>query len=63
MACYDPDTDEYQSVCRVMSGFSDAFCIEVLCLHSENPSSAPYSSKMRVGCDIDDENPSLDSTC
>ncbi|KAJ0892614.1 putative DNA ligase (ATP) [Helianthus annuus] len=21
MACYDPDTDEYQSVCRVMSGF------------------------------------------
>ncbi|MFS7900057.1 putative DNA ligase (ATP) [Helianthus anomalus] len=28
MACYDPDTEEYQSVCRVMSGFSDAFCIE-----------------------------------
>ncbi|KAK9066931.1 hypothetical protein SSX86_014255 [Deinandra increscens subsp. villosa] len=29
MACYDPDTDEYQSVCRVMSGFSDAFYIEM----------------------------------
>ncbi|MFS8009373.1 putative DNA ligase (ATP) [Helianthus anomalus] len=31
MACYDPYTDEYQSVCRVMSCFSDAFCIEVRC--------------------------------
>lgn len=29
MACYDPDTEEYQSVCRVMSGFSDAFYREV----------------------------------
>lgn len=29
MACYDPDTEEYQSVCRVMSGFSDAFYKEV----------------------------------
>ncbi|KAD4888374.1 hypothetical protein E3N88_20447 [Mikania micrantha] len=29
MACYDPDSDEYQSVCRVMSGFSDAFYIEM----------------------------------
>ncbi|KAK1433220.1 hypothetical protein QVD17_10129 [Tagetes erecta] len=29
MACYDPDTEEYQSVCRVMSGFSDAFYIEM----------------------------------
>ncbi|XP_052195716.1 DNA ligase 6 isoform X2 [Diospyros lotus] len=27
MACYDPDTQEYQSVCRVMSGFSDSFYI------------------------------------
>jgi len=25
LACYDPDSEEYQSVCRVMSGFSDAF--------------------------------------
>ncbi|CAI9758419.1 unnamed protein product [Fraxinus pennsylvanica] len=25
MACYNPDTEEFQSVCRVMSGFSDAF--------------------------------------
>nr|XP_043615439.1 DNA ligase 6 isoform X2 [Erigeron canadensis] len=29
MACYDPDTEEYQSVCRVMSGFSDSFYIEM----------------------------------
>lgn len=29
MACYDPDTEEYQSVCRVMSGFSDAFYKEL----------------------------------
>ncbi|KAL7101678.1 hypothetical protein ACP275_08G069700 [Erythranthe tilingii] len=29
MACYNPDTEEYQSVCRVMSGFSDAFYIEM----------------------------------
>ncbi|KAJ3670648.1 hypothetical protein LUZ60_008074 [Juncus effusus] len=25
MACYNPDSEEYQSVCRVMSGFSDSF--------------------------------------
>lgn len=29
MACYEPDTQEFQSVCRVMSGFSDSFYIEV----------------------------------
>uniref|UniRef100_A0A9I9CY62 DNA ligase n=1 Tax=Cucumis melo TaxID=3656 RepID=A0A9I9CY62_CUCME len=29
MACYNPGTGEFQSVCRVMSGFSDAFYIEV----------------------------------
>jgi len=29
LACYDPDREEYQSVCRVMSGFSDAFYKEV----------------------------------
>ncbi|KAG5247360.1 DNA ligase [Salix suchowensis] len=30
MACYNPETEEFQSVCRVMSGFSDAFYIEDL---------------------------------
>ncbi|PSC70071.1 DNA ligase [Micractinium conductrix] len=25
LACYDPESEELQSVCRVMSGFSDAF--------------------------------------
>ncbi|XP_051127028.1 DNA ligase 6 isoform X2 [Andrographis paniculata] len=29
MACYNPDTEEFQSVCRVMSGFSDAFYTEM----------------------------------
>ncbi|XAR51498.1 DNA ligase (ATP) [Bertholletia excelsa] len=29
MACYEPDTQEFQSVCRVMSGFSDSFYIEM----------------------------------
>lgn len=29
MACYNPDTEEFQSVCRVMSGFSDAFYAEM----------------------------------
>ncbi|CAN4079927.1 unnamed protein product [Withania somnifera] len=29
MACYNPDTEEFQSVCRVMSGFSDALYVEM----------------------------------
>ncbi|KAK3426330.1 hypothetical protein EUGRSUZ_F02800 [Eucalyptus grandis] len=29
MSCYNPDTEEFQSVCRVMSGFSDSFYIEM----------------------------------
>ncbi|KAL3527003.1 hypothetical protein ACH5RR_011659 [Cinchona calisaya] len=29
MACYNPDTEEFQSVCRVMSGFSDSFYKEM----------------------------------
>ncbi|WOK98011.1 DNA ligase 6 isoform X1 [Canna indica] len=29
MACYNPDAEEFQSVCRVMSGFSDSFYIEM----------------------------------
>lgn len=29
MACYNPDTEEFQSVCRVMSGFSDNFYKEM----------------------------------
>lgn len=38
MACYNPDTEEFQSVCRVMSGFSDSFYtevnVDVACAHS-----------------------------
>lgn len=29
LAAYDPDTETFQSVCRCMSGFSDAFYAEV----------------------------------
>ncbi|XP_042387905.1 DNA ligase 6-like isoform X3 [Zingiber officinale] len=29
MACYNPDTEEFQSVCRVMSGFLDSFYLEM----------------------------------
>jgi hypothetical protein len=29
LACYDPEREEYQSVCRVMSGFTDVFYKEV----------------------------------
>lgn len=29
MSCYNPDTEEFQSVCRVMSGFSDSFYVEM----------------------------------
>uniref|UniRef100_A0A1J3IAR9 DNA ligase n=1 Tax=Noccaea caerulescens TaxID=107243 RepID=A0A1J3IAR9_NOCCA len=36
MACFNPETEEFQSVCRVMSGFSDAFYIEMKELYSED---------------------------
>ncbi|XP_020591527.1 DNA ligase 6 [Phalaenopsis equestris] len=29
MACYNPDSEEFQSVCRVMSGFSDSFYVNM----------------------------------
>ncbi|KAK1281112.1 DNA ligase 1 [Acorus gramineus] len=29
MACYNPETEEFQSVCRVMSGFCDSFYTEM----------------------------------
>ncbi|XP_062107460.1 DNA ligase 6-like isoform X2 [Humulus lupulus] len=35
MACYNPDTGEFQSVCRVMSGFSDSFYTEMKSFFSE----------------------------
>ncbi|XXG80494.1 hypothetical protein AAC387_Pa09g1344 [Persea americana] len=30
LACFNPDTEEFRSVCRVMSGFSDSFYAEIL---------------------------------
>ena len=35
LAAYDPDTEELQSVCRCMSGFTDAFYAEVTALSSQ----------------------------
>ncbi len=32
LAAYDPETETYASVCRCMSGFTDAFYAEVCCL-------------------------------
>eukprot|EP00899_Mesostigma_viride_P009391 jgi/Mesvir1/18453/Mv14307-RA.1 len=34
-AVYDPDTEEFQSLCRVMSGFSDAFYKEATAFYKE----------------------------
>lgn len=34
MACYNPDTEEFESACRVMSGFSDSFYVEMKDLFS-----------------------------
>ncbi|XP_057994627.1 DNA ligase 6 isoform X2 [Hevea brasiliensis] len=36
MACYNPETEDFQSVCRVMSGFSDAFYTKVKEFFSED---------------------------
>jgi ATP-dependent DNA ligase len=38
MACYNPETEEFQSVCRVMSGFTDEFYKEVWDNHHSNVS-------------------------
>eukprot|EP00897_Mesotaenium_endlicherianum_P010191 jgi/Mesen1/91/ME1114617C07634 len=35
VACYDSEREEYQSVCRVMSGFTDTFYKEVTKLYRE----------------------------
>eukprot|EP01018_Ginkgo_biloba_P027056 Gb_13001 [translate_table: standard] len=39
LACYNPDCEEYQSVCRVMSGFTDAF-------YKEMSASASFSEEV-----------------
>ncbi|CAN6933722.1 unnamed protein product, partial [Brassica oleracea] len=49
MACYNPETEEFQSVCRVMSGFSDAFYIEMKELYSEDKILAKKPSHYRTG--------------
>ncbi|XP_074284712.1 DNA ligase 6 isoform X2 [Silene latifolia] len=36
VACYNPDTEEFESVCRVMSGFSDSFYTEMKDFFSED---------------------------
>ncbi|KMT18610.1 hypothetical protein BVRB_2g027400 [Beta vulgaris subsp. vulgaris] len=36
MACYNPDTEEFESLCRVMTGFSDSFYKEMKEFFSED---------------------------
>ncbi|XP_013588651.1 PREDICTED: DNA ligase 1 isoform X2 [Brassica oleracea var. oleracea] len=49
MACYNPETEEFQSVCRVMSGFSDAFYIEMKEFYSEDKILAKKPPYYRTG--------------
>ncbi|KAJ7530648.1 hypothetical protein O6H91_14G012600 [Diphasiastrum complanatum] len=44
LACYDPEREEYQSVCRVMSGFTDSFYKETKEYFSKRllPQKLPY---------------------
>lgn len=45
LACFDPDTGEFQSVCRVMSGFTDAFYSATTAKYKEGlliPAPKPY---------------------
>lgn len=46
MACFNPETEEFQSVCRVMSGFSDAFYIEVIKISTTLLHFSVYASLM-----------------
>jgi DNA ligase-1 len=43
LACYDPDTEELQSVCRCMSGFTDAFYQEMTAFYSQRLLDGPKS--------------------
>ncbi|WZZ06289.1 hypothetical protein YC2023_092210 [Brassica napus] len=49
MACYNPETEEFQSVCRVMSGFSDAFYIEMKEFYPEDKILAKKPPYYRTG--------------
>ncbi|KAF8113632.1 hypothetical protein N665_0047s0038 [Sinapis alba] len=49
MACYNPETEEFQSVCRVMSGFSDVFYIEMKEFYSEDKILAKKPPYYRTG--------------
>ncbi|KAG7586032.1 DNA ligase ATP-dependent central [Arabidopsis thaliana x Arabidopsis arenosa] len=49
MACFNPETEEFQSVCRVMSGFSDAFYIEMKELYSGDKILAKKPPYYRTG--------------
>ncbi|KAJ4866657.1 DNA LIGASE 6 [Raphanus sativus] len=49
MACYNPETEEFQSVCRVMSGFPDAFYVEMKEFYSEDKILAKKPPYYRTG--------------
>lgn len=52
MACYNPETEEFQSVCRVMSGFSDAFYIEVNGFHDSHVEVYAYGHAIKGMVDL-----------
>ena len=49
MAVYDPETETYASVCRVLSGFSDAFYKEMYAFYT----GAGYTSESENGGDVE----------
>jgi DNA ligase-1 len=59
LACYDPDTDEYQSVCKVGTGFSEE-ALESLaqglngrsCTRAEKPSNVLVGEVLAKGVDV-----------
>lgn len=55
LACYDPDTEEFQSVCKIGTGFSDENLkdlAEELNKHKIDGKSSQYSVSSTLECDV-----------
>jgi DNA ligase-1 len=55
MACYDPDTEEYQSICKIGTGFSDEALESLAASLNENKLDAPpkyYKYPDSLECDV-----------
>ena len=50
LAAYDPDTEEFQSVCRCMSGYTDAFYAEVTAARLQSSAVLACPSHLPVSC-------------